>query len=902
VNTYNPLSEGYQSQVAALDEFIEQCLQDRNVQDLVRLNTYLRRYFSPLVTRDMFRRKQLPLLLEQREIDAVTALVLDIRGFVRTTQSGEQSSEGLDVVARLLRVFFSRIIRIAFENHGLVGEFAGDQVLVTFGFPPQLSIGQADGEESELAVNARRAVSTAFAIHRMSEEIRADESFPPSLRQFDVGIGICAGRPAWFGDIGGNNYLEKDLDFWRHELTVISTAVNIAARAQEMTKNDELMAAAPDKKIIADKTVIDQFQQSIGEHNYTSKDLGEVDVRGIDEKVRLFHLINLEPDVLPPPKPITEKDRKLVEWIGGHIDGAIERDIVGKMHRSLFDVGQVIVSSAIPDEETVFEQIMAQVTDSFKAKKATMYRIDPLTRELVVKTSTGVDPLPSGTRLPPGTGIAGWVSSEGQAFISPNVHTDELWAGKNSSKKYDTAIRSMMCVPLKAGQQSIGVIQVMNDKIGAFEDADLVSLNVFASLATVALENARNYEQATRMTKARSIITSAFSSARTLNEVLDAVMVAIKETLSARNATLYLTDPETGELVFEKIISESENPPAPGMRIPAGKGIVGRVIAQRNALLIRDTQADPDWYGKIGSDIRSMICVPLMAKGQTVGAIQVLDQTPNFFDEEHLGILEWLSASAAVAVDNAAQLEQTRRKLIASEAIAGLGAISGKLAHNLKNYVGGIKAIAKFQLKTEDPEFTKKIDRIIAAADKALAEVKSFMQPLTGWDATNVDLDTTLLELVSEVGESLKARQRLVEPKPDISIQHQPFSQPVLVYAGKDQVKYIFRNLIDNAIMAIDKKGESRGIITVQTTVERINEAEWVVVMVKDTGTGIPPENIERVFELSFTTRPEGTIGGYGLFWVRLNAERIGGRITASSEFGVGATFHVRLPLVKTQG
>src|SRR5438552_2029034 len=156
---------GYQSEIVALDEFIEECLKNGKAQDLTRLNTYLRRYYSPLVIGELFRRKHLPLLLSQQELDSITALVLDIRGFVKTARLGERSDEGLEVVARLLRMFFSRIVRAAFENYGLVGELAGDRILVTFGFPPLSSkdkFDTADIDELEIAV--RRAINTAFAI------------------------------------------------------------------------------------------------------------------------------------------------------------------------------------------------------------------------------------------------------------------------------------------------------------------------------------------------------------------------------------------------------------------------------------------------------------------------------------------------------------------------------------------------------------------------------------------------------------------------------------------------------------------------------------------------------------------------------------------------------------------
>jgi two-component system, NtrC family, sensor kinase len=255
-----------------------------------------------------------------------------------------------------------------------------------------------------------------------------------------------------------------------------------------------------------------------------------------------------------------------------------------------------------------------------------------------------------------------------------------------------------------------------------------------------------------------------------------------------------------------------------------------------------------------------------------------------------------------VAVNNAAQLDQAQSRLIASEAVAGMGAIAGTLAHNLKNYVTGIRQIARELVTTADPETEELMGEIIEATDLALAEVNSFTQPLTGWEATDVELDTTLLELARQVAKSLKGRQNTLLQKARIAVECQPFGHKVFVHAGKEQLHWIFRNLIDNAIRAIDEKGEPEGKITLRISrIESISETEWVTVQVEDTGKGIPRENIERIFDRSFTTRPEGTVGGYGLFWVRLNVGRIGGKIAASSEPGVGTTFDVRLPLVKTE-
>ena len=173
----------------------------------------------------------------------------------------------------------------------------------------------------------------------------------------------------------------------------------------------------------------------------------------------------------------------------------------------------------------------------------------------------------------------------------------------------------------------------MDDKIGRYRGTDLSSLEIFAGLATIALDNVRTYRQSVQMATARTKITEALSNALTLDQVLDVVMEAVEEALSARNATLYEVNFDTGDLIFKKIISNSEDAPKEGESLPKGKGIVGHVVDNKKSLLVANTHTDPHWYGKVGGrDIYSIICVPLLSKGQVVGAIQVLDQQPNFFN------------------------------------------------------------------------------------------------------------------------------------------------------------------------------------------------------------------------------------------------------------------------------
>jgi signal transduction histidine kinase len=104
----------------------------------------------------------------------------------------------------------------------------------------------------------------------------------------------------------------------------------------------------------------------------------------------------------------------------------------------------------------------------------------------------------------------------------------------------------------------------------------------------------------------------------------------------------------------------------------------------------------------------------------------------------------------------------------------------------------------------------------------------------------------------------------------------------------------VFLNLLVNAGQAIPE-GDAKAH-SVRVTTERVDEA-WVVVSVRDTGVGIPPENLQRLFKPFFTTKPVGVGTGLGLSICHGIVTAMGGRIEVSSEVGKGTTFRVFMPV-----
>jgi signal transduction histidine kinase len=109
------------------------------------------------------------------------------------------------------------------------------------------------------------------------------------------------------------------------------------------------------------------------------------------------------------------------------------------------------------------------------------------------------------------------------------------------------------------------------------------------------------------------------------------------------------------------------------------------------------------------------------------------------------------------------------------------------------------------------------------------------------------------------------------------------------VIAGGQSLTFVFRNLIENAIAALNGTGS--------ISIRGVTAPEWVEVSVTDNGSGIPPEIHNQIFELNYS-RAGGQPGklGFGLWWVKTLMTRLGGSVSVESDGQHGTTFRLRLP------
>ena len=236
------------------------------------------------------------------------------------------------------------------------------------------------------------------------------------------------------------------------------------------------------------------------------------------------------------------------------------------------------------------------------------------------------------------------------------------------------------------------------------------------------------------------------------------------------------------------------------------------------------------------------------------------------------------------------ELRAVQAQLIEAERMAAIGEVVASVAHGIRNPLANIRASAQVALldcKDADPTAVgpRSLSNIMAEVDRLAARLKEllrFVRPAERRGQPihlNSVIQGTLSLLAGRIAEAhIRLEHRLAPALPVIS------GDPMIL-------EQIFMNLIDNAVDASPADG---GTITLTTGTDRNEGAPRVFAEVSDTGCGIPPEKIGKIFDLFYTSKAQGT--GLGLAVAKKFTEAHGGTISVRSSPGKGATFRVTFP------
>ncbi len=219
--------------------------------------------------------------------------------------------------------------------------------------------------------------------------------------------------------------------------------------------------------------------------------------------------------------------------------------------------------------------------------------------------------------------------------------------------------------------------------------------------------------------------------------------------------------------------------------------------------------------------------------------------------------------------------------------IEELSKLTGELAHEIKNPLSTIKVNLKLiseELAESDHKFARSL-RKIAVVRKEADRLEQILDGLLRYvDKTDLQLATVdINSLVSDMVDFYSPQAY----SHSITIRQGLYNQPLICKIDADMLKQAILNLFINARQAMDTGGE----LMVRTD-RRKTEA---VIQISDTGSGIAPDKLPRIFDAYYSSRPHGS--GLGLPTAKKVAEAHNGSITVDSALGKGTLFTIKLPL-----
>jgi two-component system NtrC family sensor kinase len=242
--------------------------------------------------------------------------------------------------------------------------------------------------------------------------------------------------------------------------------------------------------------------------------------------------------------------------------------------------------------------------------------------------------------------------------------------------------------------------------------------------------------------------------------------------------------------------------------------------------------------------------------------------------------------------------DELQSQLVHASKLASVGELATGVAHEINNPLAIITATSGVVRDMLDPTFgldpspeniTKELDTIDSAAYRARKITRQLLD--LGRKNTPCLVSYNIHRILDEVLSGLKEREFRVE---DIEVRRDYGSHIPEVLLDHDQIRQVFLNLINNAGDAI----AGPGTITITTR----NDDKNVYVTISDTGAGIDPDDIDRIFNPFFSTKETGKGTGLGLSVSRGIVEAMGGSIDVQSLKGSGSSFRVSLPIRSSKG
>jgi signal transduction histidine kinase/GAF domain-containing protein len=511
----------------------------------------------------------------------------------------------------------------------------------------------------------------------------------------------------------------------------------------------------------------------------------------------------------------------------------------------------LLISSRLRLEETL-DSILHLALEITNAQYGIFRLLDKKGEYLVTRAVTGMElERPLIEKLPlDGNSIMAHVARTRVPLLISDLR-QEPWSSIYYPLDSKLEMRSELAVPLiNASGRLEGVLNLESPQMGAFSNDDNHLLQSLATYAITAIQEVRLLDA---LQEAAQLLIS-----RPTRKVLDRLCEMANDLLNTSSSAIWLSN-ESGELQ----LASSNGPMHHVVNIFEAKN-------QPHALLMPLPTGEE-------------------ARGLGLFGVFNADTGRSVESEWDKKVLACLANYAVLAMQNEAHqqaLQSSQEQHWTAETFAAVGDISANLLHNMNNKVGTIpvriQAIQdKYQQVLENDLYLAnqlaEIERSAIYAMQIVQENLSHLRPIR---MEPVEIDACIREAV-----------RAVQIPASIVIETTGLENLPTVTAGRQSLTFVFRNLLENALAAMNGNGR----IQIQGT----HMLEAVEISLTDSGPGIPAELHNQIFELNFsrTGSQPGKLG-FGLWWVKTLMARLGGSVIVESDGRHGTTFRLRLPTI----
>ncbi len=375
-------------------------------------------------------------------------------------------------------------------------------------------------------------------------------------------------------------------------------------------------------------------------------------------------------------------------------------------------------------------------------------------------------------------------------------------------------------------------------------------------------------------------------SVRNRDELMLRAARVLTEMLDTEGSNIALRDPETGDLVFYLGIGE-KYAKLESFHLADGEGVTGWCVRTRLPAIVNDVRSDPRFSGRAdaesGFTTRNILCVPLMAGDECIGALSVVNKKRSEgFDDRDRVLCEAVASQIGVAIQNV----QLTRAAVEAARLAAVGQAVAGVAHSMKNLLYGLQGglyVFRKDLGKSGAQVPLRglemIDRNFGRLLNLVQEMLTYARerkPVCG----RVDINDLLRSVVELMQPAARERK--------LALSVEPYADPGPVLLDKDGIHHCVLNLVSNALDACEEEGAA------VTVAARPVGTQWVAIEVADRGCGMDERTRQRLFQPFFSNKPSGT--GLGLTVTQKIVHEHSGRIEVESEEGKGSTFRILLP------